>query len=438
MKPSIKNIPSFYTDSPLNIVLLGSGAVCLGAFQTLVKKIAPLMIDGRVQLTLISKDDFHTSYGWMQECMTGLLDEPMLRVPVESCFRQAKRVIGSLVQVDPARRQIQVKENQGVTVHHYDHLLIGDQFCGDASTIATDLGFPIQSALDMAKMKQELQILAEKAARSKDKFTAARHLRVTLVGNGLVAAELAGTISVYLRQLCRQQFVSVKPTIYLVTNEPSLQVSGPNAMAFKAYVSRVLKEEGIRVICNKELLRVNTDGAVLIDGSFINCSLVFNANPFCGKQEPGLLSGAIPSLESDRYGHVINATDVWRLRGSLSRQFKSPSSYIYNVKQGRLIGANIAASICGKNEVALKTRESFLMANMGNGHAISCINGWPLFGWLAAFLRGVYMLKYLLPQNRAKILRAIFSHLAGNLSLTSHRPDRAQYKPRMTFGEVAY
>jgi hypothetical protein len=150
------------------------------------------------------------------------------------------------------------------------------------------------------------------------------------------------------------------------------------------------------------------------------------------------LAGAVGSLESDRYGHVIGASNLWLLRGSLTKQFESPSSYVYQVKQGKLIGANIAATVMGKSETALRKKERFLMANMGSGHAISYINGWPLFGWLAALLRIAYMLKYLLPHNRATIVRAICQHYYKNLSIIPHKQVRQQYKPGFSFKEVAF
>jgi len=411
MTPTLSSRQQATGNLPIRVVLIGNGNIALGAYQSLFRHLGNDILGGKVQLILVSAGQYHTCYGWMMECITEIVEYKNLMIPLSECFKHALHVNGNLVGIDSKGKELRVTEETGQTkTIPYDHLLVGDQYFTETlQNNKTATGFTIQSSLDMMKTRQQLVYLTERAALAKDRFTASRILRVAIVGDGFAGVELASNISAYLRHLCRQYEIAfIKPTLYLVVNSPELIETSVKASKINKYIGQHLEDMGVRIIYNKRVIRVNTDGAALHDGSFINSSIVYCTNhttetsfkitnSFCtdGNARP----------VTDIYGRVKAYPGAW-IAGTYNQEvLPTPCHYIDRINEGRSIGKNIALSI---KKSPLRTSGPGLLSTVGSldsGKSCAIVSGILLTGWLAFCMRVVLLLHYMPAFQRSACIR---------------------------------
>jgi NADH dehydrogenase FAD-containing subunit len=411
MTPTLSSRSQTIGHLPINVVLIGSGNITLGAYKSLVMHLRSAILSGKVQLILVSAGHYHTCYGWMMECITEIVEYENLMIPLSDCFKHALHVSGNLVSIDPEAKQLQVIEETGQTITiHYDHLLAGDEYFTETlQNNKTACGFTIQSSLDMLKTRQQLVFLTERAALAKDRFSASRILRVAIVGDGVAGVELASNICAYLMHLCTQYKIAfVKPTLYLVINNRVLVESRVKASRINEYITRQLEDIGVRIIYNKRVIRVNPDGAALDDGSFINCSIVYCTNhtpearfkitdSFCvnGSAQP----------ELDIYGRVKAYTNAWMAGTYHDDILPNPSQYIDKVNEGRRIGKNMARAIKKRPLSTSKPRFTSSVGSLDAGKGFAVVSGIRLTGWAGFCLRVVFLLYYMPALQRSACIR---------------------------------
>ncbi|CAN5552805.1 hypothetical protein BH10BAC3_BH10BAC3_30090 [soil metagenome] len=407
--------PEATETNPTQIVLTGCGNFSMGAYKSLSRHLGKAIRDGKVQLTLISTEDFHTAYGFMQECITGMLDYADLLVPVKTCYRQAKHVRGKVIAIEKVQHELMVQLPGGkVFKMRYDHLVCGDQYFSTSLQVNKTLtGFSIQSTLDMRKTHKQLNSLAQRAALAPDRFTAARILRLAIVGNGLAGVELAANIAAYLQDACRKLSLQhMEPTLHLVLNEPTL-LAGKGNDKLSAYAKRQLEESGIRIINNKQVIRVNTDGAVLDDGSFINCSIVFCTDHESQNEchlHAAFIAAHNNSDSTDEYGRIRDNKNAWFSKIHQNGIMPAASQYILAIKEGEAAGRNIARSIQNRPLLANQKPASCIAGSLGNGKAFALLFGLPITGSVAFCIRVIRLLFLMPASNRNSCLKAYYKY----------------------------
>jgi NADH dehydrogenase len=400
---------------PVHVILIGNGTISLGVYRSLQKQ---LINRGNITLTIITQLPYHVCYGLMPECITGIVDHENLNSPIESCFTNARHIWGHATAIIPKLRQVRIKITNSQTVHiSYDHLIIDNEYFNDAlANNKTPVGFTIQSTLDMLKTKQQLDYLVERATAAKDKMAAARILRVCIGGSVKSGIELAGYIALYLKQACAnyESLATIKPIVYLVTDDRMLAGYDSSHDRLYNYITGQLKEAGVKIIYERKIIRVNTDGVIFHDGSFINCSLVYNASIetdiSVANNNPVILTEDSVSAV-DKYGRLKGHTNIWianSLYPESTRMLPAPADYIASVSNGKNIGKNIMLTLRSKPLKTLNPGSNIITGSLGPGKGFAAIGGLKFHGWAAWLFRCLLLLFYMPASNRRKCLGNYF------------------------------
>ena len=427
------------------IVLIGNDNISLGAYQSLVRNLQTGIRDGNVQLTIISGEQFYTCYGLMQECISGMIDYNNLLVPMKTCFSQAKHISGSVIGIDSSKRSITVSQQDGqLTTIAYDHLVVGNEhFTSTLQSDKTHTGFTIQSAVDMLKTRRQLDHLMHQAALARDKFSAARILRVAVAGEGMEAVELAASIAECLKQLSAQYSLKgIKATLYLVLNQPALSSATAKPDKITKYIKDELQNCGVRIFYNKHVIRVNADGAVLQDGSFINCSIVYSTGKStcevpCASNAFGTATKKA-SLPTDNYGRVTAYKNAWSEKVRERMLLPQASQYMRLLQEGRIVGENIAAYLKQRPLTSIQN-VSTMAGSIGKGKGFASVFGLQLTGWLAFYVRIIWLLVLIPSVNRSACIKNYLAFYTNKQKAKkTFRPILTIAERKLTFQKLAF
>jgi NADH dehydrogenase len=421
---------------PVQIVLIGNGNISLGVYRSLRKKL--MDESSNISLTIITQMPYHVCYGLMAECITGVVDYENLITPIETCFKYAKHIWGHATAVNPALRQVQIKQANRVINIPYDHVVIDSEYFNDEmSDNKTPAGFTIQSAWDMLKTRRQLDHLVERAIAARDRIGAARILRICVGGSGISGIEMAAYMGRYLRQLCNghESLSDVKPHVYLVTND--IMFSGYDYKSkLKNYVNDQLKAADVKIVYDKRIIRVNTDGAILHDGSFINCSLVYNAktesrSDALNKEPLILMENSVPAI--DTYNRLKGCDNIWLANApgtSCHELMPAPANYISTINKGTCIARNIVRSLKNQPLLLMNPADNKTIGSLGEGYGFTDVSGFELKGWPAWLIRCLMLLFYMPSSNRQRCVQNYFQGFMrkkGSLSrLQILKPDPIQ------------
>jgi NADH dehydrogenase FAD-containing subunit len=270
-----------------------------------------------------------------------------------------------------------------------------DEFVADEACFAKSAlnkhgtEFYIHTLSDIIELRQKLTSLVSNAATAKDKVAASRHLRVAVAGNGLAGIELATSIASTIKQLCIDFGIpQLKPTVYLLLHNAELYEAAAFNRLLEAYFKSQFFETGVRVTSGIQVTRVNTDGAVCSDGSFVNCSLVVSTDKLATDAD------MFPANRPDKYGRA-GFSGCWKAVNYFPGSLPEPASYLASLKLGTRLGENIARQIKRENLVELRTSEGFRAGSLKRGEGFCRFGPVKLKGRPAYFVRTWLILRSL-------------------------------------------
>ena len=383
------------------VVIAGNSNISLGAYRSLEKRFRRQISNGRVVITVITESPFHTCYGLAQECVTGEIDYQNLLVPMTEMFPHAQIIHGKVTHKNSSLRKLTVEMTNGnSTLIEYDQFL-EDQSCFSKSSCSKSSNeIYINSLEDLVDLRNRLTSFVNSASESQEKILASRHLRVAVAGKGLAGIELANSIAACMKQLCVEYGMpQLKPTVYLVLHNSELYEAAAFNSSLEGFIKEQLLDAGVRVSTGKQVIRVNTDGAVCNDGSFINCKLVVRTDQDAANGLAGL-EGERPDL----FGRT-NENDCWKANHYFPGSLPEPASYLAVLRQGNWLGSNIARAMLGETLKEIKTGEGFKAGSMKRAEGFFRLGMLKLKGSLAYFLRTWLILRTLPLGNRRLCIR---------------------------------
>lgn len=404
-------------NQPTRVVVIGNGAILPGIYRSIQKEIT----NKDIALTIVSTLPYHVCYALMGECISGAMNQTNLVMQLETCFPNARHIRGNPLALYREAKQLLVRTCNGQRVYiNYDHLIVDDVYFTDqVSSSVLSTGFIIQSVWDMLKTKKQLEHLVERAAVAGNHISASRLLTVCVGGAGTSGIELAAYIGAYLQQLCRRLELSsdVKPLVYLIANDTMFDRYKPG---IKNYISEQLKAIHVKVVHGKQIVRVNADGAILQDGSFISCSLVYNTlNTWLPTNVRSLVDVLLLALETDvfvpdKYSRLKGNENIW-LGNDLTKEqvLPSPLDYTTNFSKGEHIGRNIIRSL--KNQPLRPFYPgNTITGTLGIGAGFVQIGGIQLTGVTASLVRWLAVLLHIPSFNRSHCFKNLLTNLSYN------------------------
>lgn len=400
--------------NPIEIVILGGGYVGVLAYQSMIKKIRSKVQSGEVRITLVCPLADHTFHGWTSETLTGVIQSKNQLSPLSEVMPMAEQVFAQAESIDTDAQIISVRlENGDIKNLRYDHLLIGyGSFDSEKIEGLREYGYQVKARESFHVTKSRIYKLVQQAANSTE--TQARELLTfTLAGGGFTGVELAANITEYVQVLknAHPSLKRIEPSVTLVHSGSELLSQLPEHCGrLVNYTEKVLEQFNIKVIKNRKIVRVTSEGAYLDNATFVPASMVIStvgqSRVKLGGTEEWLRDTA-GRLHTNVFLQVIGFDNIWGGGDAChvlrhKKDIPCPSNALWAIKHGEAAGVNIALSVLKKEPKPFTFRGLGEAASLGMGKGIGELYGLQFTGLTAWTLRWFFF-HYFMPSKRVML-----------------------------------
>ena len=399
---------------PKKILILGGGFGGLYAALELERSLAR---HSNLEVTLINRDNFILFTPMLHEVAASDLDLTHIVTPIRKLLRRVRFFDGEVESVDLERKTVTV--SHGAEHHHheleYDHLVIA------LGSITNFFNLPglAERALTMKSLGDAIQLRNLLIDRLEEAdFECAIGLREHLLtfvvaGGGFAGVETIAAMNDFLREAISFYPHLSEELIRVVLVHPGDVILPELGPKLGTYTQKKLAERNVEIRVNTRVTGVSEACVALSDGTTIPTqTLVWTAgtspNPLLAtlpcRKERGRLA-VNEYLELEEWPGVWALGDAASIRDPRSGQHYPPTAQ-HALRQGKVVGQNILATIGGQNKCPFVFSTVGLLAAIGRRTGVANILGYNFSGFLAWWLwRSIYLMK--LPGLEKKVRVAI-------------------------------
>lgn len=393
------------------IVILGGG---FGGLYTALELEKSLGDVSGVEITLVNKENFFLFTPMLHEVAASDLDFATIVNPIRKLLRKVKFFDGKVQTIDLSKKCVVVFHGiEGPHPHElqYDHLVIALGSVTNFYEIPglKELALTMKTLGDAIYLRNRLIEHLEEAD-----FECCPDLREPLLtfvvaGGGFAGVETVAAINDFLREALKfyPHLTEEMVRVVLVEYGPAiLPELGPE---LGAYTRKKLEQRGIDVRVNTKVLGLAEHGAKLSDGTTLSTrTLIWTAgtapNPLL---EPLLCKKERGRIAVNEFLEVPEWPGVWALGDCASMADPKtgspyPPTAQHALRQGRILGRNLAATIKGGAKRPFVFSTIGQLAAIGKRAGVAKILGVKFSGLIAWWLwRSIYLSK--LPRLEKKL-----------------------------------
>ena len=429
---------------PPRVVILGGGYGGLYTALGLQKAARR----GRIQLSMVSRDNFFLSQPMLAEVVSGSIEPPHIVSPIRRLCPQCDFHQAEIEDVDLDRRQVTIRypEQPNFRYIPFDHLVIAVGASTDLSGIPgmAAHSFSFKTLGDAIALRSHLIEVLEKADVEEDAERKDRLLTFVVAGGGYTGVEVAAEINEFVKEASRS-YRHVDPdkarVLLLQGASRVLPELGAGPAAFS---HRVLERKGIEIRLNTRVTGATAEGVVLDDGSGISARTLVAAigaagNRLleklpCPRDQRGRLI-VDPSLSVVGYSGLWAVGDCAAIPDTVTDGTCPPTAQ-YALREARHLAKNILAAVKGSPERPFSYHSLGVFVPLGRFSGAAQIMGVNVSGLLAWCLYRTYYL-FQLPRLKRKIqvlidwnLELLFRRDIVHLDITrSQQTTRSHYEP---------
>jgi NADH:ubiquinone reductase (H+-translocating) len=386
------------TDKPVRVVCLGGGWTAL----YLCKALRRAMRRGLVDVTVISRDNFHTFHGFIAEMLVGRIQPGQIMTPARRIFAPAHFHNAEIESIDVANKTVitsRILDGREQIVP-YDHLVLGLGSMDDLSRYPglAEHGHRLRSYWDAFRVRNDIIAMLEMAEIETDPAERRRLLTFVVAGGNYGGVEVASELSDYFDIVTRHEYPRLDRKefrIILVHSGarllPELDQHYPK---LATYGMKMVEKNGIEVRLNTKLVAATPEEAVTSQGeriptrTIISCTgmsvpSVIDQVP-CERERPG------GRVIADTFGRVAGAADgMWAGGDCAAAPHPKGGTYpplaIYAMAAGWRIGRNLERTILGNPLKPARFTGLGDAVSIGRRRAIGHFRGIPmagLHGWI--------------------------------------------------------
>jgi NADH:ubiquinone reductase (H+-translocating) len=373
------------------VVSLGGGWAALyftRALRSAIKR-------GDVELTVVSRDNFHTFHGFIAEMLAGRIQANQVIAAARQVFRPATFHNAEIETIDTDRRVVTTSRLLDGRQYElpYDHLLVAVGSLDALHRVPglAEHGFRLRTFLDTLRVRNHLINVLEMAEIEPDPEERRRLLTFVVAGGNYGGVEIAAELEDYFRVLSKKLYPGIRPEevrVCLVhSGERILPELVDHQPKLVDWAEKYLAKSGIEFRLGCRLAAASPEEAVLSDGSRIPTRTIIS----CIGLAMSPLLDQIPA-ERDESGRLV-CDDTCRVQGVENvwaagdcaripdpRGGTVPPLATYAMQAGRTAGTNVGRLVAGKPPVPYRFTGLGDAVALGRRRAIAHVKGLRLKG----------------------------------------------------------
>ena len=402
----------FNMKSSHHVVIVGGGFGGLYAAQSLK--------NGRLQITLIDRRNFHLFQPLLYQVATGWLSPANIASTLRSVLRHQKNarvLLAEAVDFDVEKREVILTDG---TIA-YDTLVVatGSDYHYFGNENWRQFAPGLKTIEDATDMRRRIFSAFEAAERSTDSDRARAQLTFMIVGGGPTGVELAGALAEISRDILRADFRNIdRADAKIVLLEAADRILGPYPAELSQKAERFLRDLGVTVQTNTTVSAIEKGAVTLKQGDALErvpCETVLwaagvRASPL------GEVLAKRSGAQLDRSGRIVveadlslpNHPEIFVIGdlANFSHQNSRPLPGVAPVamQQGHYVAELLLRRSRGKAATPFRYNNRGNLAIIGRARAVADLGRIRLAGywaWLAwLFIHLLYLVEF---ENRVLV-----------------------------------
>ena len=430
-----------------DVVIAGGGFGGLYAARRLERRLPR----HSARVTVVSDVNFLLYTPLLPGAAAGTLEPRHVVVPLREELEWAELQLGRVSGADPGINEVYVRTLDGRDeTLRYDQLIVA---IGSVSRVLPvpglaehALGF--KTLADAIALRNRVLLNLEIAESLPDDHSRREYLTCVFVGAGYAGVEGIAELQDYVADIldgyprCR----AVGTRWIMVEALDRIMPEIPTSLA--EFASRELRGRGIELRTGTRLDSMDDRSAVLSTGERIGTRMVCWT---AGVKPPAVVGHlGLPLTERGRIDvdatmRVRGLDNVWAIGDAAAvpdpaqrRRAPTPPTCQHAIRQGRVVGSNVAAALAGRRPRPFRYRTLGVFVDLGRFKAVATVLGVRLRGFPAWFAARSYHLAMMPGFERRVRLGAdwavglVFGRASAELGQLGHPPSLGDYLEEMS------
>jgi len=430
-----------------DVVIAGGGFGGLYAARRLERRLPR----HSARITVVSDVNFLLYTPLLPGAAAGTLEPRHVVVPLREELEWAELQLGRVTGADPALNEVYVRTLDGRDESlRYDQLIVA---VGSVSRVLPvpglaehALGF--KTLAEAIAVRNHTLLNLEIAESLPDERSRREYLTFVFVGAGYAGVEGIAELQDYVADIldgyprCRAtgtRWIMVEALDRIMPEIPP---------SLAEFASRELRGRGIELRTGTRLDSMDDRSAVLSTGERIPARMVCwtaGVKPPAVVRQLGLPLTKGGRIEVDATMRVRGIENVWAIGDAAAvpdpaqrRRAPTPPTCQHAIRQGRVVGSNVAAALAGKKARPFRYRTLGVFVDLGRFKAVATILGIRLRGFPAWFAARTYHLAMMPGAARRVRLGAdwavglVFGRASAELGQLGHPPALGDYLEEMS------
>lgn len=379
------------------VVVVGGGfgglEVCTG--------LAKANRQGKIQLTLIDKENFFQFNPLLPEVATGAVETRHIVYPLRSfCAPRGIRFIrNKLREIDHEQKILHLHNNLTIP---YDHLILAYGASTNYFNIpgAEENSFPFKTLMDAIRLRAHAVEMWELADQTTDNDTRRELLTFVVAGGGITGVEVCAELTRLFRTTMARLYPAISQSlvsVYLAEGSGRLL---PGVREEHAKIAENhLRSLGVNVFLNRKVTAVERSSVTFDDGARIPAHTLIWTTGVRGQ----LLEKPLP-WTLGRGGRLKVGPDcrvapgVWAVgdAADITDTEGKPVPMVAQgaIQSGEVVALNLMSELDQGRPVGLRYHDLGYFVGLGKSSTVASLLGIPVAGWLAWYAWAmVYLMK---------------------------------------------
>jgi NADH dehydrogenase len=393
------------------ILILGGG---FGGLYTALEIEKQLHDDAGVEITLVNRENFFLFTPMLHEVAAGDLDITTIVNPIRKLLQRTNFFDGEVTSIDLNNKRVKV--SHGIDASHahqlsYDHLVLA------LGSVTNFYGIPgleeraltMKSLADAVYLRNRLIEHLEEADFECSTIPPEQLLTFVVAGGGFAGVETIAAVNDFLRDALKFYPHLTEAMLRVVLVEYGSMILPELGPELGKYAQQKLEERKIEFRMGRKVTGLSERGVELSDGTILPArTLIWTAGTApCPLLEPLACKKDRGRIVVNDFLEVPGYPGVWALGDCAfitdkKTGFAYPPTAQHALRQGKILGANIAALLTGEKKKPFVFQTIGQLAAIGRRTGVAKILGFKFSGFIAWWLwRTIYLSK--LPRLEKKL-----------------------------------